>query len=371
MQRWGEVRSLEQFFFGQTNDAHYLRSLQAEPGVIWRRIGRRVALTRVTRGPADSNGRSTLRFTTLLEGNDRTALSRGLNGVIAAGWQLSSEGAIVTASSTSEPLPLNADGISQIALAVRNGKRIVRSAERFSLRDVAALIESCADEQGFSLCFKSLNERAPTVVNLVSKDVSERMMSLPRPAKPTSAPRGGRSGSNQSPPSRSNLLVLAAVFVVLLIQVAVLWNSRGNAGSADASSTMQDNIICQLKNTFGQLEKKTDATHELLQVEKAKWETRISGLESRLDTAREERQKLGERLSAANDTLDELLAQFGGLAATQDVTQSGTEKIREKITVLAREIQDALSEIDARLTNLAGETDDGADSRAEEGSDDR
>lgn len=78
-----EVGELESFVFGQTNDPNYLASLADTPAY-WSRplaSGRR-AITRVLPGPADEQGRQSLRFVTaVLHTNDWVA---ALNGEDAA-----------------------------------------------------------------------------------------------------------------------------------------------------------------------------------------------------------------------------------------------------------------------------------------------
>jgi hypothetical protein len=62
-----EVKQLEQYSFGQTNNLHYLNSLETNPAIISRRLNSgRWAITRVKMGPNDEYSRRTLLFITAI-----------------------------------------------------------------------------------------------------------------------------------------------------------------------------------------------------------------------------------------------------------------------------------------------------------------
>lgn len=236
-----ESKSLEQFFFGQTNDEDYLGSLESEPGVIWRNLNGRGALTRVRVGQNDSNGRETLRFETILfPGSQRAKASQKLDVLVLSSWEFKEEGAFLSASGESAG-EVHPEKISDVSMAVRAGGRVVRRAADFSLTDVAKIVSSCGDSADFSLCFKSLNNTAPVIINLVSLEVPERNMnsSLIKPLQtvPRQAPR-------ETPQGRSvdYWITSAGICAIIAIQLFTVWRGFSPGAMSGDFSTMQNAI---------------------------------------------------------------------------------------------------------------------------------
>ena len=114
-----ERAMLKQFFFGQTNDEQYLGSLAQEPGVIWRRVDGRYALTRVLAGKQDASRRATLQFETLLIPPEALELADNLAQLVTSKWGFSREGASSTCSVVAPRQDLHMDKVSNIVLNFR------------------------------------------------------------------------------------------------------------------------------------------------------------------------------------------------------------------------------------------------------------
>lgn len=237
-----ESKALEQFFFGQTNDESYLGSLEGEPGIIWRNLNGRGALTRVKNGQIDSNGRATLRFETILfPSSQRAKASQKLDALVLSSWEFKEEGAYLDSSNNTDSGEVHPDKISDVSMAVRDGERVVRRASDFSLTDIAKITSSCGHAAEFSLCFKSLNNTAPVTVNLVSLEVPERNMNTSQRKSFQAAPRRiqnetlhGRSGGDW--------IALGGICAILVIQLFTLWRGVATGPVSGDLSTMQNAI---------------------------------------------------------------------------------------------------------------------------------
>lgn len=264
-----ETKALEQFLFGQTNNAEYLESLQSQPGIIWRRVGNRFALTRVRKGDTDPDGRSTLIFETLLDTGTHSLLVQRACETVLANWTFSKAGALVRYPSERPQLDLHPENLSEILLAVRNDKRVVRQAAMFSLRDVGKIIASCADDTSFSICFKSLNRQCPFRINLSSLKVSEKELSLPpsgragqqRLAPPT---RGDLAVPRTNASDRTNMPVVMLIILVLFIQIVILWRTPNVSNSLQPSDAMQDHILTRIEEAKKEVLKNEQINNKLL-----------------------------------------------------------------------------------------------------------
>lgn len=216
-----ERSALEQFFFGQTNDEAYLSSLAAQPGVIWRRAGDRYALTRVVRGSRDSHGRATLQFQTILVSSaDAPFVGTRLAQIVVAQWKKLEKRVSPEWTDSPEPGRINAEVVSQAALAADGAQRLVLPASNVTLADVAEIVKRCQSNSGFALCYKSLNANAPTSINFVWGDsVRTRAVKIRKEvAMPSLPPRP----SPVSPVSkRGSAPAVAVLCVLLVIQTAV------------------------------------------------------------------------------------------------------------------------------------------------------
>ena len=237
-----ESKSLEQFFFGQTNDEAYLESLESEPGIIWRNLNGRGALTRVKNGQIDSNGRATLRFETILfPASQRAKASQKLDALVLSSWEFKEEGAFLTSSNDTAAGEVHPEKISDVSMAVRDGGRVVRRATDFSLTDVAKIVSSCGDGADFSLCFKSLNNTAPVTVNLVSLEVPERNMNTSQAKSLQTAPRRIQNETSHGR-SGSDWFALTGIYAILAIQLIALWRGIAAGGASADFSAMQNAI---------------------------------------------------------------------------------------------------------------------------------
>ncbi|MEW6249767.1 MAG: hypothetical protein AB1716_03910 [Planctomycetota bacterium] len=212
---------LEQYFFGQTNDPGYLSSLAATPGLIWRRIGDRYGLTRVLAGVPDANGRATLRFETLLiPAASAAALLTNLAPIVRAKWQERDQKMVVTGVGSPSPGELHPAVVSEALLALQSGSCAVLSAERVSLADVQTILKRCAHDPAFSLCYRSLNDRAPVSLNLTEAKATRRAAAprLSEPHMPTLPPVPSRASSA---PGAFSLVVTFVLMLLVLAQTGL------------------------------------------------------------------------------------------------------------------------------------------------------
>lgn len=216
-----ERSALEQFFFGQTNDEAYLSSLAAQPGVIWRRAGDRYALTRVVRGSRDPHGRATLQFQTILISSaDAPFVSTRLAQIVIAQWKKLEKRVSPEWTDSPESGRINAEVVSQAALAADGAQRLVLPASNVTLADVAEIVKRCQSNSGFALCYKSLNANAPTSINFVWGDsVRTRAVKIRKEAAMPSLPPRPSPASPVLKPGSA--LAVAVLSVLLVIQTAV------------------------------------------------------------------------------------------------------------------------------------------------------
>lgn len=290
-----ERTALEQFFFGQTNNEQYLASLAQEPGVIWRRVDGRFALTRVLAGKKDANGRATLRFETLVIPAEASGIVDNLAALVRSTWRFSSEGASSTFSVEARPQELHMDKVSSIVLDFRASKRIVARSPTLSLTDVEKIVSLCRNDPAFSLCYKSLNDRAPVAINLVFGDVTERQImtrTTTMQAHPNREPV--RSVPGRPPPT--GIFMPIALCLVLLLQIITLF-VVGSSSNPSPSDEMQGHIITRVEHEsqkgsderragFGEVSKKIDGTWQKLSELEEQSSLRSSKLKSDLEKVR-------------------------------------------------------------------------------------
>lgn len=242
-----EKGTLEQFFFGQTNDEQYLSSLAREPGVIWRRCGERFLLTRVLAGARDANNRATLRFETILVRPPQAqAVIEHLGALIVSPWETRPDGAVIARLQQPAGRKLHPDVISDAVMAGRERKRFVRSVALVSLLDVQKIIQSLCDDDEFSLCHKSLNESAAATVNLIADVAKTRRAAVITTPKPKTAPLP------QAPPPRAvatglGAPVLILLSAVLIMQIVLVLVVLGVGGPAPVEETAQQVILDRIE----------------------------------------------------------------------------------------------------------------------------
>lgn len=251
-----ERKTLEQFFFGQTNDDAYLSSLEAEPGLIWRTCGERLLLTRVLRGSQDASGRATLRFETIAASPASTKQVCGvLAAIVTARWKKRDGRVAIEQLREASSREIHADVVNEVVLAVRDGKRVSRASEGVSLRDVEKIVQSCAEQPGFSLCFRSLNRAVSAQVNLVASGASQTTVTIATPptAKPTARIPAPQLQSHALRGS-ANRIIVPLLILVLLLQAAQFVLSR-SAGPADVDpeDAAQSQIIKRIVHETGQV----------------------------------------------------------------------------------------------------------------------
>jgi cell division septum initiation protein DivIVA len=253
-----EKAMLEQYFFGQTNDAGYLSSLATTPGIMWRRIGDRFALTRVLSGERDPDGRATLRFETLLIAPaDADRVAGAVAGVALAKWNRYGQQFVVAGSAKTAPGDLHPDIVSQAALAFQSSGRAVLPSDGVSLTDVQAIIKRFFRDPGFSLCYRCLNDKAPVAINFAWGSATRtaptlRQSEAPMPKLPAAPTKPSAAFSTGAALASAVLLLLLVVQLGLSFHlrglVAELKNAQGNTQQA-----VLDRIEAKSQTVVGEL----------------------------------------------------------------------------------------------------------------------
>lgn len=300
-----ERAALEQFFFGQTNDEQYLASLARDPGVIWRRVDARYALTRVLAGKKDANGRATLRFETMLIPTNTSPVADKLAELVRSTWRFSREGASLTDSVEARPEELHMDKVSSVVLHFRECKRTVARATTFSLRDVEKIVSLCRNDPAFSLCYKSLNERAPVAVNLVFGNISERQI-MTRATTMPPHPKPERVGTVPSTSPSTGSLVAIALFLVIVMQIITLFVVRSSNG-ASPTDTMQKHIIARIESKAQEGSKERDEHLKEVSMKMERTTDKLAAVEKQLTAG-----------SAALERVQRALNEVRKLASTHD-----------------------------------------------------
>lgn len=177
-----ELSQLEQFQFGQSNDAAYLDSLRQDPGLILRPLStQRYALTRVTKGPQDASGRSTLAFVTLVF--DRPAwesvISSNLMAFVSSGGATWDGRTAQIEIKPLEPFPLGEGYSVRVADAVvrsmedarRAGVGVLCYADTVTLSVLSHIVATRGpdDLRSFSFCYRALTDGSPVELCAVDR----------------------------------------------------------------------------------------------------------------------------------------------------------------------------------------------------------
>lgn len=212
-----ERRALEQFFFGQTDDRSFLENLIEEPGVIWRRVGSRYALTRVLPGQRDAHDRATLTFETILvDAAVANQVALSLEQVVKSPWERLGQSIYVELTPASAHAP-SSQIVSDALDAANAGNRFQCDARRVSLSEVGEIVRRGYADPDFSLCFKCLNHRAPVTVAFCTGFGTQRASSARAKGLDMSAVGSSRS----SGAAATWLLVLACANLALLVYIAM------------------------------------------------------------------------------------------------------------------------------------------------------
>lgn len=342
-----EKRHLEQFFFGQSADQRYLDSLREQPGVIWRRIGSRISLTRVSLGDRDANDRTTLRFETLLAESTNTALRSQVADLCTGKWNFSDDGVAISVQGPSLSKSVNAGQISKIVLAARDGSRVVARADELSLEDASKIIQHAADIPGFSLCYKSLNRQAPVSVNIVALAVSETVKMKPKRSSASMTRQPNRPSTQRTGHQSNATFTLIVILIAFVVQTGVLWMVVGASSGETDTSKMQKHIIdrivakseeqmAKIEAESGKQMKKTDVAtsefHRLLDEQRSENKQHFAEI-----TNNQKRQdaKFAERITLVDRQLKEM--------KSADVNREDKAKRKR------REMAQQLEELDKRM----------------------
>lgn len=363
-----ERRVLEQFAFGQTNDPAYLASLDQTPGVMWRRAGRRYALTRVRNGQPDSSSRATLRFESILfEHEQAGAVLSSLSQLVLGQWQEREGRALLTPAGRSSQ-SLHPALVSDAALAVDGGRAFRAPAEKANLRDVEAIIQRCFHAPGFSLMFKSLAEHANATVNLVAGARSTDVVSAPREDGPVNVlrprhatpPRGQRAGATV------DFVMVALLLLNSVLLLAIAMRSPRNAGSAQESITSQINKVA--KQLDGVQRQRFDEIAKLVQDRptttdlEERLATSVGPIEPRLSTLDNSLASVSYDIQCTIGLIESLDGQLAEMQGDQEdlasTAQNVLELVRWQQNFIVAEIkimgQGYLDQLDAHIEKLAG-----------------
>lgn len=320
-----ESKALEQFFFGQTNDPAYLSSLANDPGIIWRAVMGRLALTRVRQGAKDQEGRATLVFESIVLSTEQAlAATLRFPELVLGNWTKSTDGVSVSAPPPSANAgDLHPEKVSELLLSIQDGQRVVRRADSFSLRDLGKIIARHAREDSFSVCYKSLNPTAPVTVNLVSLGVAEANMTDNRPSTTAKRPLGQQSLVTSNAESGSLGFPAIAIYIALIIQMVMFWMVARVPARTSSSDEMQTHILSRIE--------KSDTDQD----------KRLNDLGLNLD----------KRFSSFKTEIESNVAQFA-----KEINEAAKEN-KAAIEGLAKNEEKSKDDLDKKWTTLVGSID--------------
>lgn len=357
-----ERAALEQLFFGQSNSADYLKSLQQEPGVIWRYVGQRVALTRVRRGKPDSHGRPTLEYESIVFPPTLAQRVAGsLSRIVLARWDRTERDCTIQLP---DPSPIERPDPRLLELIQSRPSTIVNAAAH-TLSDVASVAAAFSLDSSFSLCFKALSDAAPVRLNFVAREKSAtepRTHSPSAPLPPPPAPM--RTEPMRSPMQIAMTIISLCLNLATLVAVGVVWS--GQSARTSESGLAQTNIIGsiegntqntvkvgveELKNVvIEELKKKVEPINEKLAATFAAIDTLKAGL----DDAKQGLSKLDNNL----DAVSKEIASKSDLEATKTAIEASVEKsAADAQKGLVTETERAIIEARTKLDELSKQID--------------
>jgi len=362
-----EKAMLEQYFFGQSNDDAYLSSLATAPGIIWRRIEDRFALTRVLAGQRDANGRATLRFETLLiAGEAADTLASAVAPVALAKWQRYGQQFVVAGPRQTMTDDLHPDIVSQAALAFQSTQRAVLRSDAASLADVQAIIKRCFRDQGFSLCYKCLNDKAPIAINFAwgsstrgAPAVRQSETPMPKlPAVPTKTPRAFSTGVALA---TAVVLLLVVVQFGLLLQFKALLAELKSA-QGDTQQAVLDRIEAKSQTVLGDVKATGERLLASYQGDTARVFQKVDASSGLISGVADDIRKVGKDVSAISQVATTLPSSIQALQfdvgnLKQDVQRQGTTQPAEQRPT-AGAGQDAGMRLEWMKGRMAGAKDD-------------
>jgi len=335
-----DCKAVEQFFFGQTNSREYLKSLQAEPGIIWRSFDGQVAITRVREGMKDQNGRTTLAFETALIPRQSAILAAKRLDQIALGeWRKTGDGISIGSEAAGDPGILHPSKVSDVTMSFQSEQRVVRSASGYSLRDVAKIVSSCIASPDFSLCFKSLNPSAPVTINLVWQESTEPEMAESRinssikrsaPPQPILAQR----------PVAGVSLIAAAVYIALGVQLLLFFMATRTSTVQTTDTTLSaqkyvgdrlDKMDQEFRAAISELRKSQDAAKSEMMKDFDDLKGLISTTEKEIDTLR--------------TTVSAAATEINGLKASVSSASNGVDSLNKAFVSSSRDLAPLQSDV--------------------------
>ncbi len=350
--------ALERFTWGQTNDVAYLSSLGDSPAFWAERVRGRpelVALTRVFQGESDAEGRSSLKYATLLiperEWVDGIALS--LRSVVADGslWQFSSDRVRIAGSTAVDadgPGRDSRPGFEHVLRALREhpgtGRSIVLAPRYLTFEQMCQLphVLNRRERAALSLAFGALSDALP--VDLLCLADAHVPADAPHPRvflKDENGDAVVRVGRTRRPTA-----------------------TAGNAARVESSGSVQTEarvVEASLRPTGPRVEKKPMNRIELLllavilalvcvfgTMQRSALHEQATQQKGVLDALQQAVTRCQERLDAlttdrAEDARKEAAAAGEGVASKHDV-----DAVRERVGTLENKV----TEIDGKLTEL-------------------